>query len=101
MRKLTKKWLVAHEACNEFTKWFNRVYPTGLVLNKKNIIIAIDKMLKKREIYHISGDLSWFIHVLANNDNFTPRLVQCYWFDISRDEMIEAFWADLDQLLKK
>jgi len=96
MRKLTKKWLIKNDACADGIKWFNRAYPTGLILTKKNVTEAIEKLLKgkKRTRIDVCGYLNWLIRQIDDDMHMTT-LETFYWAAIEKKEIIEAFWEDL------
>jgi len=102
MKKLTKKWLIKNDACISGILWFDKRYPKGLILTKKNIAEAIDKLIKyhNRDRRSASIDLSWFIRQVSGDNSFSRRIGNLDWHKIKKKEMLECTFEDLLDIRK-
>ena len=57
MKTITTQWLIDNEACIKGIRWFNRNYPKGMKITKKNITELYAKLLKRKKLFE---DYWWY-----------------------------------------
>ena len=107
IRKITTKWLIEQDACIGGVKWFKGNFSDGLIITKKNIVLLVDKLLKRKKNTRfgrddIVADSLDQLYYLLNRLTDT-EIGLGYFFTLNDDDctpkdIVNAFWKDYKKI---
>lgn len=101
MKKITTKWLIKKDACPDGVKWFERNYPDGLVITKRNMSVLIDKLLRRKKGF-LSNYIKWdtYLQLIWLSRNIIGDLRSSAFYikptTITNKTLLDAFWEEYE-----